>query len=492
MKSVAYERDAARVAKPRITRWLDWPKWLTFGLVFLGFLYVGISRIDFDFGWHLREGRELIAGTYDGGHYSYTAPDYDWSAHEWLSDIVLASIYDFGGYYLLAVVYAALYTLAFYWVARDKLGIITFLAMLVSLPFAGIRTLVWSLLGLAALYKIFHAKKRRWRLLVPPLIWLWSALHGSFLLGIVYVGYYFIKERDWRLFGLGALGAALTLIGPFGIRLYHELALTMFDGELAGQVGEWQSGIMGNPLAITLLAVLWATSFFDYRLKHPRSFRQLVGQIKPFWRFDLIMLLLSLRTIRYWPLFALLAMPETDRGIRQVATVVAPYQKQPRNRRIVRGMVVGLVSGVLAATIYNIVTLPKPLGLAKIEARDFPVSAKDYLAEHGCEGNLFNHYNYGGWLAWRLPEVPTYIDGRMPSWRRPADTTVGAPDERYMSTYVKVMDDPATRAAEFAKWNVTCVLIPVAESNIYSDLSNNPAWALTVNDPASAVLFIKQ
>jgi hypothetical protein len=474
-----------KVKQTRITRWLDWPKWLTFGLVFLGFLYIAVSRIDPDFGWHLREGRELLAGTYTGGVYSYPAADYHWSAHEWLSDIVLAFIFDFGGYYLLAVVYAALYTLAFYWVARDKLGLVAFLAMLVCLPFAGIRTLVWTLLGFAALYKILHAKNHHFRWLIPPLLWLWSALHGSFLIGGVYVGFWFIKERNWRLFALGALGAVLTLINPFGLDLYRELAVIMLDSELSSQIAEWQSGVNGNLWALILFTGLWATSFFNFH------FSRRLRDLKQLWRFDLLLILAALKTIRHWPLFALAAIPATDRGLRHIAAQIQPFQSTVQGRRASRGLVIAALAATLAVTVYALIQLPKPLGLTGIAARDYPVAAKDYLAEHGCAGQLFNIYDYGGWLTLTLPSVPTYIDGRMPSWRRPADTTLGEPNERYMTTYLSVLHDANTRAAEFAKWGITCVLIPEYDINLFHDLSADPDWQIVVHDPIGAKLFIK-
>ena len=49
----------------------------------------------------------------------------------------------------------------------------------------------------------------------------------------------------------------------------------------------------------------------------------------------------------------------------------------------------------------------------RVAAR-FPVQAAAYVRDHGCEGPLFNDFNWGGYLIWQL--YPTYrvsIDGRM-------------------------------------------------------------------------------
>jgi hypothetical protein len=42
----------------------------------------------------------------------------------------------------------------------------------------------------------------------------------------------------------------------------------------------------------------------------------------------------------------------------------------------------------------------------------FPVGAVNYLAAHPQQGNMFNSYNWGGYLEWRLPQARTFIDSR--------------------------------------------------------------------------------
>jgi hypothetical protein len=43
--------------------------------------------------------------------------------------------------------------------------------------------------------------------------------------------------------------------------------------------------------------------------------------------------------------------------------------------------------------------------------KTFPVAATDYLIESGLsETNIYNHYEWGGYLIWR--RIPVFIDGR--------------------------------------------------------------------------------
>ncbi len=44
--------------------------------------------------------------------------------------------------------------------------------------------------------------------------------------------------------------------------------------------------------------------------------------------------------------------------------------------------------------------------------KNVPVGAVEWLKENQVSGHLFNSYNWGGYLAWSLPQSPVFIDGR--------------------------------------------------------------------------------
>ncbi|HLC93387.1 MAG TPA: hypothetical protein VJG85_00025, partial [Patescibacteria group bacterium] len=56
-------------------------------------------------------------------------------------------------------------------------------------------------------------------------------------------------------------------------------------------------------------------------------------------------------------------------------------------------------------------------GMRVWEKKDYPVAAVTYIKTNVLEGQMFNNYNWGGYLIWQLPEYKTFIDGRMTSWR---------------------------------------------------------------------------
>jgi hypothetical protein len=46
------------------------------------------------------------------------------------------------------------------------------------------------------------------------------------------------------------------------------------------------------------------------------------------------------------------------------------------------------------------------------ESDAFPVGAVKWLEDSDLSGNLFNDYNWGGYLIWHLRDRPVFVDGR--------------------------------------------------------------------------------
>jgi len=49
---------------------------------------------------------------------------------------------------------------------------------------------------------------------------------------------------------------------------------------------------------------------------------------------------------------------------------------------------------------------------------DTPEKAFAYIKSHEFPPRMFNEYTWGGGIIWALPEHKTFIDGRMPHWKR--------------------------------------------------------------------------
>jgi hypothetical protein len=73
----------------------------------------------------------------------------------------------------------------------------------------------------------------------------------------------------------------------------------------------------------------------------------------------------------------------------------------------------GIALGIVVALVLTMrdtdVSEPK---LRMRVAEFLPVGAADFIQTHRYAGPLYNHFDWGGYLIWRLPHLPVAIDGR--------------------------------------------------------------------------------
>jgi hypothetical protein len=91
---------------------------------------------------------------------------------------------------------------------------------------------------------------------------------------------------------------------------------------------------------------------------------------------------------------------------------------------VVAGLV--FVAVVIFARVRNI----SESSLESVVGEKYPVAATAVVEERGYTGPLYNHFNWGGYLIWRLPNFPVAMDGRTNVYgderiRRNLDTWAG-------------------------------------------------------------------
>jgi hypothetical protein len=64
------------------------------------------------------------------------------------------------------------------------------------------------------------------------------------------------------------------------------------------------------------------------------------------------------------------------------------------------------------ALIFAIPRFPSGQDLEKDIAKRFPAGAVNFISSHGLSGNIFNRYEWGGYLIYYSRDVKTFIDGR--------------------------------------------------------------------------------
>ena len=97
-----------------------------------------------------------------------------------------------------------------------------------------------------------------------------------------------------------------------------------------------------------------------------------------------------------------------DRNGRGLPARLGDGQFPPTRRRSL-AVAVGVVL-VLAAIGWGRGLSPSRLAQAVEEK--FPASAASFVAEQHLKGPLYNHFDWGGYPIWRLPQLPVAMDGR--------------------------------------------------------------------------------
>jgi hypothetical protein len=401
---------------------------------------------DPDTWWHLRTAAWIV----EHGAVPFVDPfsafgmGKPWIAYSWLYELLLLGLYrwlDLAGIVLFAMAGSlatamALHALVGRYERRVPHALaVTMVALAAMAPVFWPRSWVLSIvLFIVQLHVVLHVREtgRRKPLLLLPLVTaLWANLHIQFV------------------YGLFVIGAAV--LAPI---VERRLPLTVSGPRC--RVGSW-------PFAVALVASIGATLATPY---HIRLYRALADHVTHTGTFDLINELHAplFRSVADWSMLGLLLAAVFVLGRQRVAppfpllllcagvfvsfraardvwfvvivsavVLVSTTRPGTTRHRLSPGLLVG--AGVLTLVIVGVVAAARdftPRALKASVEQAFPAAASQVVIERGYPGPLFNHYDWGGYLMWRLPGLPVSMDGRANVYgperiRRSVETWSGLP-----------------------------------------------------------------
>ena len=224
---------------------------------------------DPDLWGHVLWGRELLAhGSLPRVNpYSYSAPGFLWLRHEWLSEVLMGSMFDqFGPLGLKLLKFAcAAGTVWFIVLAESETvapavvqaAILLVVAMILA-PVMQFRPQLFDFVALAAIIALLA--RHNWRGSAPlwiaiPIVAVWSNLHGGFFLGLVAIGVYGATtvlsdilagrgpRRGLGIVAIAAAAAASTLctfLIPPARDTWYTLIHSILNPMTHSQVADWQ------------------------------------------------------------------------------------------------------------------------------------------------------------------------------------------------------------------------------------------------------------
>lgn len=223
------------------------------------------------------------------------------------------------------------------------------------------------------------------------------------------INFIHLKSSIVYLIVPSSLCLPLTLINPFGIRMFDDI-VTMGKSPAMQFISEWvpisaDSGLVWYFLLGWGLIFLLVIPILIYQSKLIRYL--------PYLIISLVLYVASFMQGRYvWTMF-LISSP--------FLAILLGFLN-PKNYKI-------------TAVILTILLLGFGTGLAVFElpSRDLgniswdnyckrtncSIRGADYLAKNYKDSKMWTDYNYGGWLIWNYPEIKPSMDGRMSLWVDP-------------------------------------------------------------------------
>jgi hypothetical protein len=468
-------------------------------LVFAPILSMAIRpATDPDLWWHLRTG-QLIVQTGAIPHtdpFSFTFQGQPWITHEWLTEVLIYGLYQLGGYDLLIATFALVVATAFVLTylrcpqgSRPYLAALAvLLGVFMSAPTFGVRPQVVSLLFtsivLFLLDRYRQEAKLRYVLSLPFLMALWVNLHGGYILGIGIIAvvvsgelleWLFIRRTKREepnvpslkpiLVLLAVLATCIlaTLANPNGLEIWTYPFRTLGDSAVRAYIDEWQSPNFHNlnmlSLLLMILALIGLGMAGRQRVRLPDAL------------LTLIFAFFALQSVRHIPLFALVAAPVLAEEITSLVQVPSTVHFPPRWAWL--GPVLALAVLVLPAGRLMRSVAEQP----QAESSGFPQKATDWILAHQPAGPLFNDYNWGGYLIWRLnPAYPVFIDGRAQD--------VYTPD--FITQYANTVSGTPGWRDTFERYDIRVALISPG-SALADALRHTPGWTAGYEDEQTVV-----
>jgi beta-lactamase class A len=454
-----------------------------FTLVFaLGGWRSGLSRLsDNSFFWHLRTGRLILDhGIPHTDPYSFTAAGRRWVAQSWLAEalygVIDRAVGAFGIRVLTALTGAAVAALTYQLVhrlSRDRLVAVglTLAAIGASFTLWSARPLFLGILAFLGLLWIVEVPDswlgRRAIWTIPVLVWLWANVHGTFSLGLVYLGLHlagrwlegspFWAGRERVLAAAAVIAVLVAALNPYGPGLLLFPVELLSRGDILKRVTEWRSPDFRTIQGLMFAG--WLAVFVAcFALGRNRPSRRDVVVTVPF----LLLAFWAQRNIALSPLVGVAA------AARCVAREVPRPAADSSLNRIVAVALLGL----------GLVWTAQAAGEPNFDDSIYPVAAMRWVADQGLLGQrLMTDDAWGGYVILRYwPAQKVFVDDRYDMYPRPV-----------LEDFIHFSDADG-RWREILDRNRIDVVVWPAKAPIVRLMEADPGWTAVHRDKKALVL----
>ncbi len=408
--------------------------------IFMYLLFIGYQSLlaDGDTGYHIRAGEVIIDTLSIPRHdiFSFHTPTIPWTAHEWLSEVVMASLHRLFGLSGVLVFFAFIISLTYYLLFRmiRPYGgniLISILVILLVMASSNIHWLarphIISLFYMLIWYYLldeFQYRDRPVIFLLPLLMVFWVNLHGGYVIGLILTGIYLFGNVFSFIFANAAqkntskkkatyLGLTLivclfsSLINPYG---YHILLFPFrltTNTFIMDHINEFMSPNFHEPMFFTYLLLLMIMVLTVSKKRLNVIECVLV----------ILFTYMSLYSARYIPLLAIIISPVLARQLGALLNELEGRFKDFLTERDIRitsadSSARGYIWPAFAVAV-SLFFIALGTIAYSFDRESKPVAAVDFLMKERINGNMFNNDEFGDYIiyaAW--PEYRVFFDGR--------------------------------------------------------------------------------
>jgi hypothetical protein len=395
---------------------------------------------DCDTGYHIRAGEYIIDTLSIPKHdiFSFISPPLPWTAHEWLSEVIMAAIHRAAGLTGIVIFFSFMISLVYYLMFRIirayngnilAASFITLLVLVTSQMHWLARPHIFSLVLMVVWYCLldkYQYQHEDYLYLLAPMMLLWVNLHGGFLAGFILIGIYLVgnfvmfitsedskrdlhREKARKLGLLTVVCLLVCLINPY---TYHILLFPFkltSNKFLMDHVSEFLSpnfhiaSIIFFEFFMLLALTLFALSRIRLNI------------------IEITMVILfthmSLYSVRYIPLFAIIIAPvlvrQAEHILKRADGKFAGFlRKRSSNISTIDASARGCLWPIFAVVLV-VFAAAKGKTEHNFNEKAKPVAAVEFLKKETLHGNMFDNDEFGDYIiyaAW--PQYKVFFDGR--------------------------------------------------------------------------------
>ncbi|ATX81781.1 hypothetical protein Ga0123462_0912 [Mariprofundus ferrinatatus] len=491
-----------------IIRILDIPRMLLLILFLILVTFLDLS--DPDYFWHLKTGEMIFLNGALPGHdiFSYTFEGQPWVLHEWLFQLLLYLVHDAFGdagikvmTALMVVLFLYIVFLATSQINRNR-GLTALLVFVASAPIASFiaprpQLISYILFSLAILLLIQfkYRQQTRFLLLLPLMMVLWVNMHGGYIIGIALLVLFSGCEfaSHWKAGSLNAEArprllklALITLLTVLSSALNPDYfshwlyPIQVMSMEAARSlITEWSSPDF-QTLSAQCYLLLVVCFFFVYFYR--RATLDITELVVP-----VVFIVAGFSAYRHMPFAILSGLPFVVAYLAKgsAVSISGSALGQLYRKHIGGGSQIGSGEYVLNWLLVVIVAagmwLYAPVvGKSHQQDRDatIPVKATEFVLNTGISGRMFNTYQFGGYLIYRLyPDQKVFIDGRADMY-----------GDKFLIEYMTIYSGGTGWEGDFDKYDIDYVICS-RDAPILSKLMRRGDFRLVYDDEYNSVLL---